>query len=57
VDPQIARLAAVRPLDALQIDLLQRIDDLDRRVATTLVALVSNQKIVTAAVADLTPHV
>jgi hypothetical protein len=49
-------LAAIRQLDALQNDLLRRIDDLDKRVASTLEELVSHRKMDNAAVADPAPN-
>jgi hypothetical protein len=56
VEPQTGRLAAIRQLDALQNDLLRRIDDLDKRVASTLEELVSHRKMDNAAVADPAPN-
>jgi hypothetical protein len=56
VEPQTGRLAAIRQLDALQNDLLRRIDDLDKRVASTLEDWVSRRKVDNAAVADPAPN-
>jgi hypothetical protein len=56
VEPQTGRLAAIRQLDALQNDLLRRIDDLDKRVAGTLEDWVSLRKVENAAVADPAPN-
>jgi hypothetical protein len=55
MEPQTGRLADIRQLDALQNDLLSRIDDLDKRVANTLAAVSSLRKADIAAVADPTP--
>ena len=56
MEPQTGRLAAIRQLDALQNDLLRRIDDLDKRVASTLEELVSHRKMDNSAVADPAPN-
>ncbi|MCX7426313.1 MAG: hypothetical protein NTW96_11915 [Planctomycetia bacterium] len=56
MEPQTGRLAAIRQLDALQNDLLRRIDDLDKRVASTLEELVSHRKMDSPAVADPAPN-
>ena len=56
MEPQTGRLAAIRQLDALQNDLLRRIDDLDQRVASTLEDVTALRKMDNAAVADPVPN-
>jgi hypothetical protein len=54
MEPQTGRLAALRQLDALQDDLLRRIDDLDRLVATTLEEFIAIRK--SQSIADPRPN-